>query len=113
MIVCPSPEGCLQSRMKAGIAISPRRTCEIRGDGARCRACHARHRSAHRGTSAAPPPQEGSRLSIWYDPRSPQTARLARGAGRQGALVLMALAAGALFAPAILRRSLKGSAGGG
>ncbi len=64
-------------------------------------------------SSAAPPPQEGSRLSIWYDPRSPQTARLARGAGGQGALVLMALAAGALFAPAILRRSLKGSAGGG
>ena len=31
MIVWPSPDGCLQSRMKAGIAISPRRTCEIAG----------------------------------------------------------------------------------
>ncbi len=64
-------------------------------------------------SSAGPPPEKGERISIWYDPRSPQTARLTRGAGRKGALVLLALAAGALFAPAILRRSLRGSGGGG
>lgn len=64
-------------------------------------------------SSAAPAPEEGSSLAIWYDPRTPQTARLSKGAGRQGSLVLFALAAGALFAPSILRRSLSGSAGGG
>lgn len=64
-------------------------------------------------SSAAPPPSEGSALTIWYDPREPTTARLDRGAGREGVLVLLALAVGALFAPAILRRSLNGSAGGG
>ncbi len=64
-------------------------------------------------SSAAPAPEEGSSLTIWYDPREPTTARLQRGAGREGVLVLLALAVGALFAPAILRRSLSGSAGGG
>lgn len=64
-------------------------------------------------SSAAPPPAVGSSLTIWYDPREPATARLHRGAGREGVFVLLALAVGALFAPAILRRSLSGSAGGG
>ncbi len=64
-------------------------------------------------SSGAPPPAVGSSLTIWYDQREPTTARLHRGAGREGVLVLLALAVGALFAPAILRRSLSGSAGGG
>ena len=64
-------------------------------------------------SSAAPAPAVGSPLTVWYDPRPPHTARLARSGGRRGVSVLLALAAGALFAPAILRRSLSGSAGGG
>ncbi|MGB0330898.1 MAG: hypothetical protein ACPGPE_03660 [Planctomycetota bacterium] len=63
--------------------------------------------------SAAPAPREASSLIIWYDPREPTTARLQRGAGREGVLVLLVLAVGALFAPAVLQRSLSGSAGGG
>lgn len=63
--------------------------------------------------SGAAVPAEGSRLAVWYDPRSPRTARLGKGAAREGALVLLALAAGALFAPAILRRALRSPGAGG
>ena len=48
----------------------------------------------------------GKTLPIYYDPKNPASVRhggAARGAG--GALVLLALAVGALFIPSILRRS--------
>lgn len=60
-----------------------------------------------------PIPAVGSALPVWYDPRAPSTARLASDAGRDGALVLIALAVGALFAPAMLRRALRDGGGGG
>lgn len=59
----------------------------------------------------------GSTVPILYDPANPTNARYGRDQGKAGALVLLALAVGALFIPAILRRStlahLAGGGGGG
>lgn len=48
---------------------------------------------------------EGTTLVVRYDPSNPRVVRFASSEDRSGALVLLALAVGALFVPAILRRS--------
>ncbi|MFT7074273.1 MAG: hypothetical protein ACJA0P_000272 [Planctomycetota bacterium] len=47
----------------------------------------------------------GSTIPIVYDPKNPTSARYGKEHGKAGAFVLLALAIGALFVPAILRRS--------
>lgn len=55
----------------------------------------------------------GSAVPLMVDPAAPGRPRHGRAQGRESALVLLALAFGALFAPAILRRSVMGRGGGG
>ncbi len=57
----------------------------------------------------------GATVPILYDPKNPQSVRYGRERGTEGALILLGLAIGALFVPAILRRSTlaKMATGGG
>ncbi len=56
----------------------------------------------------------GSTVPILYDPQHPESVRYGRERGTEGAVVLLALALGALFVPMILKRaSLIPSGGGG
>lgn len=55
----------------------------------------------------------GTTLPVRYDARDPRRARYGTGTSAKGAYVLLALAAGALFVPMILRRSSLASQFGG
>lgn len=57
----------------------------------------------------------GATVPIRYDPKNPASVRYGAERGAQGALILLALAIGALFVPTILRRSAlaKMATGGG
>ena len=55
----------------------------------------------------------GRTIPIRYDPSEPRRIRYGESQGGEGALVLLALAIGALFVPWALRNSVLGRAGGG
>ena len=59
----------------------------------------------------------GTTVPIRYDPMNPTSARFGQDQGKAGGFILLALAIGALFIPAILRRStlarLASGGGGG